>query len=127
MLARYRQAVLGVLLIQLSIPGLLPAQSPSPSIREGHVDAGNGVRLFYRLLGSGRDTLVIIHGGPGFSSAYFGHDLDALAGMGRGHALLFYDQRGAGQSTLVKDSIGLSAPGSRKTWRRCVVVSSSRR
>jgi pimeloyl-ACP methyl ester carboxylesterase len=55
-------------------------------------------------------TLVIIHGGPGFSSAYFGHDLDALIGTGRGHALLFYDQRGAGQSTLVEDSVGLSAP-----------------
>ena len=90
MLARYHQAVLGVLLIQLSIPGLLPAQSPSPSIREGHVDAGNGVRLFYRLLGFGRDTLVIIHGGPSFSSAYFGHDLDALGLDGAGHALLFY-------------------------------------
>jgi len=110
MLARYRNAVLGALLIQWSTPGVLPAQSSSPVIREGHVDAGNGVRLFYRLLGTGRDTLVIIHGGPGFSSAYFGHDLDALAGTGRGHALLFYDQRGAGQSTLVKDSVGLSAP-----------------
>jgi proline iminopeptidase len=108
-LARYRSAVLGALLIQLSIPGLLPAESSSLSIREGHVDAGNGVWLFYRLFGTGRDTLVIIHGGPGFSSAYFGHDLDALVGTGRGHALLFYDQRGAGQSTLVKDSVGLSA------------------
>jgi proline iminopeptidase len=93
----------------LSISGLLLAQSSSPSIREGHVDAGNGVRLFYRLLGTGRDTIVIIHGGPGFSSAYFGHDLDGLVGTRRGHALLFYDQRGADQSTLVKDSAGLSA------------------
>lgn len=110
MLARSRNAVMGALLIQLSIPASLPAQSSSPSIREGHVDAGNGVRLFYRLVGTGRDTLVIIHGGPGFISAYFGQDLDALVGTGRGHALLFYDQRGAGRSTLISDSAGLSAP-----------------
>ena len=110
MLARYRNALWSALLIQLSLPGSLPAQSSAPAIREGYVEAGNGVRLFYRLLGTGRDTLVIVHGGPGFSSGYFGHDLDALVGTGRGHALLFYDQRGAGRSTLVKDSVGLSAP-----------------
>jgi len=75
---------------------------------EGYVDAGNGVRLFYRLVGTGRDTLVIIHGGPGLSFDYFGHELDPLAS--RGHALLFYDQRGAGRSTLVHDSAGLQAP-----------------
>jgi hypothetical protein len=28
---------------------------------EGYVDAGNGARLFYRLVGTGRDALVI-HG-----------------------------------------------------------------
>ena len=83
------------------------AQAPMPA-KEGYVDAGNGVRLFYRLLGTGRDTLVIIHGGPGLSFNYFGHELDGLAA--RGHALLFYDQRGVGRSTLVSDSAGLQAP-----------------
>jgi proline iminopeptidase len=107
-LARYRNVVLAALLILVCSPGLLPAQSTSAPIREGYVDAGGGVRLFYRLLGTGRDTVVIIHGGPGFSSGYFGHDLDGLVGTGRGHALLFYDQRGAGRSTLVKDSVELS-------------------
>lgn len=105
-----RCAVLTVLLVQLSIPGVLPAQSSPPPSTEGYVDAGNGVQLFYRLLGRGRDTLVVIHGGPGFSSSYFGHDLDALVGTGSGHALLFYDQRGAGRSTLVKDSAALTGP-----------------
>lgn len=105
-----RCAVLTALLVQLSIPTVLRTQTPSPAVTEGYVDAGNGVQLFYRLLGSGRDTLVVIHGGPGFSSGYFGHDLDALVGIGKGHALLFYDQRGAGRSTLVKDSAGLSGP-----------------
>jgi len=108
--ARCRTAAWIALLVRLCISVPLPAQSSSPPIREGYVDAGNGVRLFYRLLGTARDTLVIVHGGPGFSSGYFGHDLDALVATGRGHALLFYDQRGAGRSTLVKDSAELSAP-----------------
>jgi proline iminopeptidase len=83
----------------------LHAQAQAPATTDGFLDAGNGVRLYYRLVGPGRDTLVVIHGGPGFSSDYFGHDLDGLTI--RGHALLFYDQRGAGRSTLVSDSAGL--------------------
>jgi hypothetical protein len=30
---------------------------------EGYVDAGGGVRLCYRLLGAGPDTVVVVHGG----------------------------------------------------------------
>ena len=94
------------LLLQLGAhPGLLAGQTATPPTREGFVEAGAGVRLFFRLVGSGRDTLVVIHGGPGFNSDYFAHDLDPLTRQG--HALLFYDQRGTGRSTLVSDSSGL--------------------
>ena len=98
-----------LLLLQLTLhPVILAGQAAAPPATEGYVEAGNGVRLFYRLVGSGRDTPVMIHGGPGLSSDYFGHELDGLTTMG--HALLFYDQRGAGRSTLVSDSAGLDAP-----------------
>lgn len=30
---------------------------------EGYVDAGGDVRLFYRLLGTGGDPVILIHGG----------------------------------------------------------------
>ena len=73
---------------------------------EGYVDAGGDVRLFYRLLGSGPDTLIVIHGGPGFTMDYF---LDDLSPLTANHALLFYDQRGTGRSTLVSDSVSLDA------------------
>ena len=46
--------------------------------REGYVDAGGGVRLFYRVLGAARDTIVVLHGGPGFSHAYLADDLEAV-------------------------------------------------
>ena len=103
---RYRPSGLALLLLFLAFSS--PPLAAQTKGTEGYVDAGSGVRLFYRLVGSGRDTLVIIHGGPGMSFEYFGHELDPLAS--RGHALLFYDQRGAGRSTLVHDSAGLQAP-----------------
>jgi hypothetical protein len=39
--------------------------------QEGYVDGGGDVRLFYRLLGAGPDTLVVIHGGPGIHNGLF--------------------------------------------------------
>src|SRR5215216_1370401 len=77
-----------------------PAQA-EPTAREGYVDAGAGVRLFYRIVGTGRDTVVVLHGGPGFSMSYLAADLEPLAAR---HVLIFYDQRGTGGSTLVTDS-----------------------
>ena len=73
---------------------------------EGYVEAGGGIRLFYRTVGTGSDTVVVIHGGPGFSMAYIAPDLEPLA---KQHVLLFYDQRGSGRSTLVFDSASLDA------------------
>ena len=86
--------------------------SPTPAIQakstagEGYVDAGSGVRLFYRTVGRGRDTVVVLHGGPGFSLSYLAPDLEPLTAR---HTLLFYDQRGSGRSTLVTDSASLDA------------------
>jgi proline iminopeptidase len=62
------------------------------------------VRLFYRVVGTGRDTVVVLHGGPGFTMEYFADDLAPLAER---HSLLFYDQRGTGRSSLVSDSAAL--------------------
>jgi proline iminopeptidase len=73
---------------------------------EGLIDTGNGVRLFYRVVGQGRDTVVVLHGGPGFSMSYLAADLEPLSAR---HTLIFYDQRGSGQSTVVTDSTSLDA------------------
>ena len=78
--------------------------APQPTVAEGYIDAGGGVRVFYRLVGAGPDTVVVVHGGPGLTMDYFFAD---LAPMAQGHALLFYDQRGAGRSSLVSDSAAL--------------------
>jgi proline iminopeptidase len=81
------------------------ATPPAPSRQEGHIDAGGGVRLFYRVLGVAPDTIVVLHGGPGLSLAYLADDLAPLAAR---HTLILYDQRGAGRSSLVADSAALT-------------------
>lgn len=89
-------------------PGAAPVAGEriAPVRREGHVEAGGGVRLFYRIVGASRDTVVVIHGGPGLTMDYLAADLEPLA---MNHALLFYDQRGTGGSSLVTDSTHLAA------------------
>jgi proline iminopeptidase len=75
-----------------------PAQSA-----EGQVP-GDGAALFYRMVGTGPDVLVMIHGGPGMDMGYMVPDFAPLA---EHHRLLFYDQRGAGRSELLRDDPAL--------------------
>jgi proline iminopeptidase len=93
-------------LLSLATPvECLMARTASDPDREGYVVTPDGVRLYYQVQGSGRDRLVVLHGGPGLSSAYLAPDLEILA---RDHTLIHYDQRGAGRSTVLTDSTRLT-------------------
>jgi len=59
-----------------------------------------GVRIFERRLGSGAPA-VVLHGGPGAHHDYLLPGFDALA---RGRELIYYDQRGGGQSPVSRDT-----------------------
>lgn len=83
--------------------GLRDSRLPSS---EGTFDAPDGARLYYHIVGSGPDTIVVVHGGPGFQSSYLVRPLLPLAYAPR--TLLFYDLRGRGRSALV-DSSRISA------------------
>jgi proline iminopeptidase len=72
------------------------AQSP----REGYIRTADGVRLFYKIVGSGSETLVAVHGGPGNSMESILPDLEPLA---KNRTVIYYDQRGNGRSDLIKD------------------------
>ena len=70
------------------------AQSaPVPAPRESRVRVGP-TSLYAREIGRGQPAIVL-HGGPDFDHAYLLPDLDRLADRFR---LIYYDQRGRGQS-----------------------------
>ena len=79
-----------------------------PSSREGFVETEDGLRLHYLVEGTGRDTLVVVHGGPGAGLESVREAVEPLA---RDRVLILYDQRGGGRSTLPKDTARLSAEG----------------
>jgi proline iminopeptidase len=82
-------------------PPLLHEAPPA----EGQV-MGDGVALFTRMIGTGPDVLVMIHGGPGMDMGYMVPDFRPLA---EHHRLLFYDQRGGGRSEVLRDDAALFA------------------
>ena len=89
-----------IFLISLSVN----AQTVQLKSSEGYIPANDHVRLFYRLIGEGKDTIVVFHGG-GFGSSYLVPDLTPLAAH---HTLLFFDQPGTGFSSVVKDTARLN-------------------
>lgn len=58
------------------------------------------MRLFTRRVGSG-PVVVVLHGGPGAHHDYLLPQYDLLA---TGRTLLYYDQRGGGQSPVPRDT-----------------------
>jgi pimeloyl-ACP methyl ester carboxylesterase len=75
---------------------------PGPCVREGFVPFG-GLRMWHRLAGEteqeGRQPLVLVHGGPGFS-----HDcLEPLARLARRRQVVFCDHLGCGRSDHLHD------------------------
>jgi len=60
----------------------------------------NGVRLHTRRAGAGPE-IVVLHGGPGAHHDYLLPQYDRLA---HGRALLYYDQRGGGQSPVSRET-----------------------
>ncbi len=83
-----------------------PVEAQRSTAREGFVVTPDSVRLHYIVMGTGRDTLIAIHGGPGMDLESARGDFAPLA---EHHVVIFYDQRGTGGSTLPKDTVRLTA------------------
>ena len=80
-------------------------KSGSP-VSEGYFKGADGVRLFYRKVGRGPQTVVFLHGGPGSNFRGSGDYMEALA---IGRTLIMYDQRGSGRSEVVTNPKLLTA------------------
>jgi proline iminopeptidase len=70
-----------------------PAPRAVPS--EGTVEAGTAGALWYRVTGTGSDTVVVPLGA---------YTLEALAPLAASHTLVFYDPRGRGRSSPLTDT-----------------------
>ena len=76
------------------------SNASEPVASEGHFTGADGVRLFYRKVGTGKKLIVLLHGGPGSNMNAVWPDLEPLA---KRHTVLMYDQRGGGRSENIKD------------------------
>lgn len=72
----------------------------SQDASEGYILTPDKVRIFYKVVGSGPETLVVVHGGPGNSLESIRADMEPLA---KGRRVIYYDQRGNGKSDLISD------------------------
>ena len=63
----------------------------------GFFPTNDGTQLYYSISGHGRDTLILLHGGPGQNSHGVAPDLMRLS---KKHVFITYDQRGSGLSEI---------------------------
>jgi proline iminopeptidase len=97
-----------LLLVALGVAADVAAQ-PSRTgrkVTEGRLTTSDGVQIFFRKVGHGKDVVVYLHGGPG--SNFRGQE-DYVEPLARGRTLIFYDQRGSGLSEIVTDPKLLTA------------------
>jgi proline iminopeptidase len=97
-----------IMLLALSTlpPAWTQSQASNAAVEQGYFTGADGLRLFYRKLGSGSDVVIFLHGGPGLSMHDGGSSIEPLS---KRHTLVLYDQRGGGHSDLVKDKSLLTA------------------
>jgi len=77
-----------------------------PSVNDGFITGAEGAELYFRVMGTGKDTIVVVHGGPG---AGMNSVLPSLKPLANKYVLIFYDQRGGGQSELPADTSKLQS------------------
>ncbi len=77
-----------------------PAGTPA---EQGSTFDANGVTIWYEVRGDGPGTpLVVANGGPGFDHSYL-HCSPAWDRLAKGRKVVFYDQRGNGRSSALKN------------------------
>lgn len=94
-------AALGFVALSLvTLTGAGCSRRPDLTPREGFVPVTGG-RVWYRIVGTGHGTpLLVLHGGPGAPSYY----LKPLGALGDDRPVIFYDQLGCGHSGKSDDS-----------------------
>jgi proline iminopeptidase len=110
---RILSRVAGVFLLAMAIGVALGGQRDltHPAIlglptTEEFISGVDGARLFCRIVGTGGNSIVFVHGGPGLGIEDGGLDLEQIAA--NGFRFIECDERGGGRSALVpREKLGL--------------------
>ena len=81
----------------------------SAAQNEGFWTMRDGIRIHYRIVGTG-DPVLIVHGGPGEP---YKKEWEGLKTLHQGYSFIYYDQRGCGQSSRPIDSLSTCE------WKEC--------
>src|SRR5262245_14075490 len=95
----------GLCLIALPALSCSSTTLPHDTVRSGFLPTAQGARLAFQVRGTGSDTVVLLHGGPGLHGNSVRGLVDALLA---GRTFIIYDQRGRGRSDAVTDSTQLT-------------------
>lgn len=93
---------LGLALLALGVTACADAAKPNPRLVPGEYTlAVPGGKIWYKITGTGTGTpVILLHGGPGFSSFY----LKPLEDLGDDRVVIRYDQLGGGKSDKTSDT-----------------------
>jgi len=70
----------------------LESAAQDKSYEEWYLKSKDSLDIYVREIGSGKDTVIVVHGGFGANHDYM---LDAIKGLERKYHFVFYDQRGS--------------------------------
>ena len=91
-----KKYILSLLFFFTILPDAAFSQTICPDLQNAKVAfvQAQDAKLFCRIVGQGK-PLIVIHGGPGLTQDYL---LPHMAKLGQNNLVIFYDQRGCGQS-----------------------------
>lgn len=95
--------VLTVYLLSMFIIACSSDQSEVET-NHGYLTGSEGAKIYYEVMGTGQDSVVVVHGGPGAGIDSF---LPSVKPLAQDFVLILYDQRGGGRSELPADTTKL--------------------
>jgi proline iminopeptidase len=99
-------AVVGLLLVACGEPRSEGATYGDILTDSGRLEVEGG-GIWYRIVGTGTGTpVILLHGGPGFSSHY----LKAMEALGNDRPVIRFDQLGSGRSDVTTDTTLFTIP-----------------
>lgn len=73
-------------------------------VNYGYLTGSEGAKIYYEVMGTGQDSVIVVHGGPGAGIDSF---LPSVKPLAQDFVLILYDQRGGGRSELPADTTKL--------------------